>query len=198
MRRAVDAFGGLDAAFNIAGTTRMGAITDLSEEDWRFSLDLCLTGVFFAMKHAARQMIAGGVRGAIVNIASLNSVVPGWGMSAYCASKAGLEMLGKSGALEMSVHGIRVNTVSPGLTATPAANALTPDMIEKFMERIPMKRSGSAEDQADACLFLGSDLAGYITGVNLIVDGGWAVTGYPDMEPFYGRNRDPRWAPRAA
>lgn len=182
---AGERFGRLDAAFNVAGSARMGSIIDQSEEDFRFSVDLCLVGAFLCMKHEALAMLSAGTRGAIVNVASLNAQVPCWGLSAYCASKAGLEMLGKSGSLEFADHGIRVNTVSPGLTATPATAYMTKEITDAYLERIPMKRPATAEDQANACLFLGSEEASYITGVNLFVDGGWAHSAYPNMRPYF-------------
>jgi NAD(P)-dependent dehydrogenase (short-subunit alcohol dehydrogenase family) len=187
---AASHFGRLDAAFNVAGSARMGPIVDQSEEDFRFSVELCLMGSFFCLKHEARQMISGGIRGAIVNVGSLNAQVPCWGLAAYSAAKAGLEMLGRSGALELAEHGIRVNTVSPGMTATPATSYMSREVKDAYLERIPLKRAATPQDQAKACLFLGSDDAAYITGVNLLVDGGWAHSAYPDMRAYFSRTPD--------
>jgi NAD(P)-dependent dehydrogenase (short-subunit alcohol dehydrogenase family) len=178
-------FGKLDVAFNVAGAARMGAILDQSEEEWRYGLDICLTGSFLCMKHEARQMISDGAQGSIVNVASINAQTPCWGLASYCAAKAGLEMLGRNGALEFADFSIRVNTVSPGLTSTPATAYMGPDLIKAYMERIPLKRQATAADQAEACLFLGSDSASYITGSNLVVDGGWQLTAYPDMRKHF-------------
>jgi NAD(P)-dependent dehydrogenase (short-subunit alcohol dehydrogenase family) len=183
----VAAFGTLDVAFNVAGSARMGSILDISEEDWTFNIDLCLKGSFFCVKYEARQMAGTNTRGAIVNVASLNSQVPGWGMSGYCAAKAGLEMIGKSGSLELSEQRIRVNTVSPGLIRTPATSFMPKEMEDLFLERIPLERPGEAREIAEACLFLNSDDASYISGVNLFVDGGWANSAYPDMSGQYTR-----------
>lgn len=179
-------FGGLDVAFNVAGLGAFGTITDLTETDWDLVLDVCLKGVFFCVKHEARSMIARGRGGAIVNIASLNSQVPMYGGVAYCCAKAGVEMLSRNAALELAPRKIRVNTVSPGLTDTPLTGAFrTIDGVEDaFMDRIPMKRWGTPADMAAAALFLASDDAGYISGSNLFVDGAWATTGYPDLQPF--------------
>lgn len=182
---SVERFGKLDVAFNVAGAARTGAILDQSEEDWKYALDRCLTASFLCMKHEARQMISMGTRGAIINVASLNSQVPCWGLASYCSAKAGVEMLGKCGSLEFAPYGIRVNTVSPGLTLTPATSGMTPEIVNGYMERIPLKRRATAKDQAEACLFLGSDAASYITGVNLFVDGGWQHTAYPDMRHYF-------------
>ena len=106
--------------------------------------------------------------------------------SAYSAAKAGVVMLGQNGALELAEHGIRVTTVSPGLTATPLVDPMTslPEVNAAFMERIPLKRAATPEDIAATALFLASDDAAYITGVNVFVDGGWEQTGYPDLRPM--------------
>jgi meso-butanediol dehydrogenase / (S,S)-butanediol dehydrogenase / diacetyl reductase len=176
----------VQVAFNVAGGSRPALIVDMTEEDWDFTVDLCLKGVFFGVKHAARQMIAGGAGGSIVNIASLNSRVPMFFGSAYSAAKAGVVSLGQSAALELGEHGIRVATVSPGLTDTPLVQPMTslPNVHAAFIERIPLRRAATPEDIAAAALFLGSDDASYISGVNLFVDGGWEQTGYPDMRPL--------------
>jgi NAD(P)-dependent dehydrogenase (short-subunit alcohol dehydrogenase family) len=185
---ANDRFGAVDAMFNVAGASRPALIVDMTEEDWDFTVDLCLKGVFFGVKHAARQMIAAGRSGAIVNIASLNSRVPMFFGSAYSAAKAGVVSLGQSAALELGDHGIRVSTVSPGLTDTPLVQPITDDprLHAAYMERIPLRRPAQPEDIAAAALFLVSDDAAYITGVNLFVDGGWEQTAYPDLRPFIG------------
>jgi meso-butanediol dehydrogenase / (S,S)-butanediol dehydrogenase / diacetyl reductase len=183
---ADDRFGAVDAMFNVAGASRPALITDMTEEDWDFTVDLCLKGVFFGVKHAARHMVGAGRSGAIVNIASLNSRVPMFFGSAYSAAKAGVVSLGQSAALELGEHGIRVSTVSPGLTDTPLVQPITDDprLHAAYMERIPLKRPAQPEDIAAAALFLASDDAAYITGVNLFVDGGWEQTAYPDLRPF--------------
>jgi NAD(P)-dependent dehydrogenase (short-subunit alcohol dehydrogenase family) len=184
---AVDAFGALHAGYNVAGASRPALIVDMTEQDWDFTVDLCLKGVFFALKHEARQLIAQGTGGAIVNIASLNSRVPMFFGAAYASAKAGVAMLGQSGALELAEHGIRVTTVSPGLTATPLVTPMTavPEVQAAFMDRIPLKRAATPEDIAATALFLASDDAAYVTGVNVFVDGGWEQTGYPDLRPMF-------------
>ncbi|MET0459754.1 MAG: SDR family NAD(P)-dependent oxidoreductase [Ilumatobacteraceae bacterium] len=181
-----DRFGSVDTAFNVAGAARPSLIVDMTEEDWDFTVDLCLKGVFFGVKHEARRMIDAGRGGSIVNIASLNSRVPMFFGSAYSAAKAGVVSLGQSAALELGEHGIRVATVSPGLTDTPLVAAMTglPQVNAAFMARIPLQRPALPEDIAAAALFLASADGAYITGVNLFVDGGWEQTGYPDMRPL--------------
>jgi NAD(P)-dependent dehydrogenase (short-subunit alcohol dehydrogenase family) len=183
---ATSRFGPLDCGFNVAGLGKGAAIMDHSEEDWKFVLDVCLNGVFLAMKHEGKLMAEGGRGGAILNISSLNSEVPMFGGSAYCTAKAGVAMLTKCGALEMAEAGIRVNAVSPGLTDTPLTSMTrqVPGILDAYHERIPFKRAASPAEIAAASLYLASDDASYISGVNLFVDGAWATTGYPDLRPY--------------
>ena len=188
-KAATDRFGRLDVAFNAAGLGGFGEITELSEADWDLVVDICLKGVFLSVKHEARAMIAHGRGGAIVNVASLNSHVPMYGGVAYCCAKAGVEMLSRNAALELAPKHIRINTVSPGLTDTPLTAAMhnIAGVEGAYMDRIPMRRWGTPDDMAAAALFLASDDAGYITGSNLFVDGGWETTGYPNLQPFVGQ-----------
>jgi len=185
---AVDRFGGLNAAFNVAGASRPGYIVDLAEDEWDFTVDLCLKGVFLGMKHQARQMIRQGGGGAIVNVASLNAHVPMHAGSAYVSAKAGVEALSKNGALEFAEFGIRVNAILPGLVQTPLTRRHfdNPDALAAFVARIPMGRPAQPEEIAAPSLYLASDDAAYVSGASLLVDGAWAVSGYPDMRPFRG------------
>ena len=192
MALAVERFGALDCAFNVAGASRPGYIVDLAEADWDFTVDLCLKGVFLGMKHAARHMLGRG--GAIVNIASLNAHVPMHGGAAYASAKAGVEMLTKNGALEMTPDGVRVNAILPGLVETPLTKRHfdNPAAHAAFLERIPLGRAAQPEDIAGPALFLASEEARYVSGASLLVDGAWAVSGYPDMRPFRGAPGWPR------
>lgn len=184
----VEKFGGLDCGFNVAGASRPGYIVDLAETDWDFTVDLCLKGVFLAMKHQARQMQKAGKGGAIVNVASLNAHVPMFAGAAYASAKAGVEMLTKNGALEFAPFGIRVNAILPGLVQTPLTKRHfdNPDAHAAFMSRIPMGRAAQPEEMAGPALFLASADASYVSGSSLLVDGAWGVSGYPDMRPFRG------------
>ncbi len=184
---AVERFGAVDAAFNVAGGSRPGYIVDLTEQDWDFTVDLCLKGVFLGMKHQGRQMMRQG-SGSIVNIASLNAHVPMHAGSAYVAAKAGVEMLSRNGALEFAPFGIRVNAILPGLVQTPLTRRHfnNPDALAAFEQRIPMGRAAQPEEIAAPATYLASDDASYVNGASLLVDGAWAVSGYPDMRPFRG------------
>lgn len=182
--RAIARFGQLDVAFNCAGLSVFGELVELAESDWDTVVDICLKGTFLSLKHEARAMGESG--GAIVNIASLNSHVPMYGGGAYACAKAGVEMLSRNAALELAPLRIRVNTVSPGLTDTPLTAGVrdVPGVEQAFMARIPLARWGTPGDMAAAALFLASEDAGYISGANLFVDGGWETTAYPDLRPF--------------
>ena len=186
--QAVERFGGVDAAFNVAGGSRPGYLVDLSEDDWDFTVDLCLKGVFLGMKHQAREMMRHGRGGTIVNIASLNAHVPMHAGAAYASAKAGVEMLSRNGALEFAPSGIRVNAVLPGLVQTPLTRRHfdNQDALAAFVDRIPLGRPAQPEEIAAPALFLASDDASYVSGASLLVDGAWAVSGYPDMRPFRG------------
>ena len=189
IRRTVDRFGGLHCAFNVAGGSRPAHILDMPEEDWTFTLDLCLNSVMFGMKHAARQMLRQGGGGAIVNISSLNAHVPMHAGAAYATAKAGVEMLTKNGALEFAEQGIRVNVVLPGLVQTPLTRRHfeNPETLAAFKARIPMGRPAQPEEIAGPAIFLASDDASYVSGASLLVDGAWAVSAYPDTRPWRGR-----------
>jgi meso-butanediol dehydrogenase/(S,S)-butanediol dehydrogenase/diacetyl reductase len=184
---AVDRFGAIHAAFNVAGGSRAGYIVDLAETDWDFTVDLCLKSVFLGMKHQGRQMMRQG-NGSIVNIASLNAHVPMHAGSAYVAAKAGVELLSRNGALEFAEFGIRVNAILPGLVQTRLTRRHfdNPDALAAFEQRIPMGRPAQPEEIAAPALYLASDDATYVNGASLLVDGAWAVSGYPDMRPFRG------------
>ena len=183
---AVERFGRLDVAFNAAGLGRGGAVWELTEETWDATVDVCLKGCFFAVKHEALRLVEQGDGGAIVNIASLNSRVPMRGGSPYTASKAAVEMLTMNAALELAEYGIRVTAISPGLIATPLTEPLLtiPGAKAAYLERIPLGRVGTPEEIAATAAFLGSDEASYVSGANLFVDGGWALSGYPDLRPI--------------
>ena len=178
-------FGAVHTSFHVAGGTRGGYIATMAEADWDFTVALCLKGVMLCMKHAAQAMLAAG-GGSMVNIASLNAHVPMHAGGAYAAAKAGVEMLTKTGALELTPVGIRVNAILPGLVQTPLTRRLfdNPDIHAAFMARIPQGRAAQPEEIAAPALYLASDDASYISGASLLVDGAWAVSGYPDMRPW--------------
>ena len=180
---AVEKYGKLNFAFNVAGIVKTELIINQNVEDWKKTLDIDLIGVFLCIKHEARAMKNNSDGGAIVNIASLNAHVPMVYGSAYVAAKAGVEMLSKNAALELAHYGIRVNSILPGLIATPInTNVLNDEnTYGKFKDRIPLRRAAKPDEIADPALFLVSDNASYVNGTSLVVDGGWEITGYPNL-----------------
>jgi NAD(P)-dependent dehydrogenase (short-subunit alcohol dehydrogenase family) len=178
---AVERHGRLTLGFNVAGLARPAPFEELTIEQWDVTVDVCLKGVFLATKHEGRQMIAQGVGGAIVNIASIMATAPSRGSAAYSAAKAGIVMVTRCAAMEWGEHGIRVNSVSPGITDTPAVAALLddPDAAAPFIARIPMGRVAAASEVAAAASFLAGSEAAYVSGTNLVIDGAFSTTGYP-------------------
>ncbi|WP_067649794.1 SDR family NAD(P)-dependent oxidoreductase [Nocardia harenae] len=172
--------GGIDTVVDCAGISRPGALTDLTAEDWRATVDVCLTGAFLVVKHAAPALREGG---SIVLIASLNATQPGAAMGAYCAAKAGVAMLTEVAALELGPRGIRVNAISPGFvpTALTRGAALVPGLVEDFVANTPLGRAGTTEDIAAAVAFVASPAAGWMTGSNIALDGGAHTQRYPDL-----------------
>lgn len=181
----VERFGRLDTAFNIAGVSKGAPIVDLPVEQWDFNVNIVLRGVFLSVKHEARIMRETG-GGAVVNMSSLNAHVPMHTGAAYASAKAGVEMFTKNAALELADSGIRVNAVLPGLIDTPLTQRRLTNapLMEHWLTRIPLARPGTPEEVAEAALFLASDRASYITGTSLVIDGGWEITGYPDLRPY--------------
>lgn len=183
---AVARFGRLDIAVNNAGLSRGAPIIDLEEEMWDLTVDTVLKGCFLCTKHEARAMRENADGGVIVNIASLNAHVPMHTGAGYASAKAGVEMFTKSSALELARYRIRVNAVLPGLIDTPLTQRRITNLplMEEWMTRIPLGRPGQPTDVAEPTLFLASDAARYITGTSLVVDGGWEITGYPDLSKY--------------
>ncbi|GBG95867.1 FabG-like short-chain dehydrogenase/reductase [Ligilactobacillus salitolerans] len=178
----VSKHGRIDRSFHVAGASKPGLIIEQPLEDWNFTVNLVLNGVFLFTKYVGQQMKK-QKGGKIVNISSLNAHVPMFFGAAYSSAKAGVEMLTKNAALELADYGINVNVILPGLVNTPLTAGLTGDetINGRFKERIPAKRGGDPKEIAQPAVFLSSEGASYINGTSLVVDGGWEVTGYPDL-----------------
>ncbi|MCK8613124.1 SDR family NAD(P)-dependent oxidoreductase [Gordonia sp. C13] len=184
--RAESDLGGLDSLFNVAGAIRPGPITDLDGETWDFTVDIVLRGVFLCTKYAAQSMIRAGEGGSIVVVSSVNAHIPLYGGSAYAAGKAGADMFAKNAALELGRHGIRVNSVLPGLVDTPMAGFILENegIMAEFDANAVLKRPAKPSELAAPAVFLASDDASYITGSSLVVDGGYEIGSYPDLSKY--------------
>jgi 3-oxoacyl-[acyl-carrier protein] reductase len=172
---AVESFGKIDVLVNNAGTSMIADSLELQKEDWERTLRTNLSGPFF-LSQACAKIMAKNSGGSIINISSMfgSGGVPK--RLAYCTSKFGLNGLTKTLAAEWAHYDIRVNAVSPGYIATPMdvgdqnTGGYT---VEDIHRRTPMGRYGTSREVAQAVLFLASDLSSYITGDNIVVDGGW-------------------------
>lgn len=166
-------FGSPALLVNNAGIVRFGPLLELSAADWRAVVDVNLTGTFICARSAARRMKEAG-KGAIVNITSMNGVAPGPNGGAYGSTKAAIALLTQQMAIEWGPLGIRVNAVAPGLIDGGMSEPIYADpVIRQAREsKVPLGRLGLCEDIARAVLFLGSDESSYITGQNILVDGG--------------------------
>jgi NAD(P)-dependent dehydrogenase (short-subunit alcohol dehydrogenase family) len=176
-------FGRLDIGVNCAGTGTLGPVHQLPAAEWTRVLQVNLDGVFYATKHEAAAMVAGRRGGAIVNVSSIAGVLTHRLMSAYCVSKAGVEMLTRCAADELGEHRVRVNALRPGLVPTDLAVPLTGSqaVVDNYLSLMPIQRLGTVEDIAAAVLFLASDDASWITGQVLGVDGGHTLRMGPDV-----------------
>jgi NAD(P)-dependent dehydrogenase (short-subunit alcohol dehydrogenase family) len=172
------AFGRVDILVNNAGITRRDPIDEMSLETYRAVVDTNLTGAWLGCKHAVREFKRGGHGGAIVNIASISGVVGMRYSSPYGSSKGGIRSLTKVVALETARDGIRCNAVCPGIIGTDIVapvEAKNPEAFKVLLDGIPMGQVGEPNDIAQAALYLASDDARYVTGAEIVVDGGYTA-----------------------
>ena len=192
--KAVDHFGRLDVLFNNAGIAgKVAPVHELPVEDWDEIIRINLRGIFLVQSAALRAMIAGRIKGAIVN---MSSSMAGWdvlaGGAGYAASKHAVLGLTRIAALDVARYGIRVNAVCPGVIETtlgvPAGDLEAYRRgVERFADRIPLRRIGQPEDVAAAVAFLASDEAAHVTGVGWLIDGGQTMQSWanaPDGEAY--------------
>ena len=170
---AVERFGKLDILVNNAGIYRTHNVADTSEEEWDQVMDINAKGVFLGTKAAIAAMKDNG-SGSIVNISSVAGLVGNLMSSAYTASKGAVRLLTKSTAIQYARDGIRCNSVHPGTIETPMTASMLSDEVyrEDRLNRTPIGRLGTAEDVAYGVLFLASDEASFMTGSELVIDGG--------------------------
>lgn len=170
-----DTLGRLDVLVNCAGTNRRAPFTEMSFEDFRHVVSVDMEGPFLTSQRAARRMIAQGGGGRIVNVTSVHEHTPLPQAAAYNAAKHGLGGLTKSMALELAAHGITVNSVAPGLTATPMSGMTDVDVHTVSRPALPIPRPGDAREVASLIAWLASAAAAYTTGQSFPVDGGFTL-----------------------
>lgn len=164
-------FGSIDIVVNNAGITKDNLLMRMTEADWDAVIAVNLKSVFNMTKAVQRIMLKQR-SGSIINMSSVVGIEGNAGQSNYSASKAGLIGFSKSIAQELGSRGIRVNAVAPGFIATAMTDKLPDDVRKTWVQSIPLRREGQAEDVANVCLFLGSDLSSYVTGQVVSVCGG--------------------------
>jgi glucose 1-dehydrogenase len=171
---AVDGLGGIDVLVNNAGIQISRPSEQLASEDFDRVLAVNLRGSFLCAREAIRHFLDEEKAGSIVNVSSVHQLIPKPGYLGYSTSKGGMQNLTRTLALEYAGRGIRVNGIGPGATVTPINRAWIDDPVKRAQveEHIPMRRAGDADEMAGVTCFLASDLAAYITGQTLFVDGG--------------------------
>ena len=171
---AVEGLGGIDILVNNAGIQISRPSEELSGADFDRVLDVNLRGSFMCAREAIRRFLGDEKPGSIVNVSSVHQLIPKPGYLGYSASKGGMQNLTRTLALEYAGRGIRVNGIGPGATVTPINRAWIDDPVKRAQveEHIPMRRAGDADEMAGVTCFLASDLAAYITGQTIFVDGG--------------------------
>lgn len=171
-RDVENTLGAVDVLVNNAGIYPLHSILDAPAGEWQEVVDANLRTTHLCTQAAARSMKARNRAGAIVNVASIEGLHPASQHSHYNAAKAGVLRYTQSAALELGAYDIRVNAVSPGLIWREGIEKAWPEGVESYRARAPLKRLGQPDDVADACLFLAGKGARWITGANLVVDGG--------------------------
>lgn len=186
----VEEFGRLDVLVNNAGIGSFSRVDLLSTEEWRRVFAVDLDAVFFACRAALPHLAK--TRGCVINTASISGLAGDYGFAAYNTAKAGVINLTRTIAIDHAAEGVRANSISPGYVATPLTAVLQQDdrIGQAYRKLIPLGRPSVPDEQAAAIIFLASDDASYITGANLVVDGGLtAATGQPNfVRIFSGAN----------
>jgi len=184
-------FGRLDILHNNALFTVVGRIGDLTLEGWKKTLDISLTGYWYAIKMALQPMLKQG-KGAIINTASVSGLAGDYTLGVYNAVKAGVVNISRVTGIEYARKGIRCNAICPGPILTPPLQRLGqshPETFARIKEAIPMGRYGEPQEIANVALFLASDEASFITGAFIVADGGlWAHSGMPSLS-----GQGPEW-----
>jgi 3-oxoacyl-[acyl-carrier protein] reductase len=169
--KVLEEFGQIDILVNNAGITKDNLLMRMGEEDFDKVIEVNLKSVFNMTKAVQRTMLKQR-KGSIINMSSVVGVKGNAGQTNYAASKAGIIGFSKSVALELGSRNIRSNVIAPGFIETEMTAKLDPAVVDQWRAGIPLKRGGTAEDIANACVYLASDLSAYVTGQTLNVDGG--------------------------
>jgi NAD(P)-dependent dehydrogenase (short-subunit alcohol dehydrogenase family) len=172
----IEKSGRLDIVFNNAGVCVHKSAFESTIEEFREVIDINLTGEYIVAVEAARAMIQLGIRGSIINMASMSAGIvnlPQW-QASYNASKAGVVHMTRSLAMEWIEYGIRVNSISPGYIATPMSTDVPEDLKQAWYKLIPMGRMGWPSELIPPILYLASPASGYTTGTDVLVDGGYS------------------------
>lgn len=174
MNQTIKFYGRLDYACNNAGAFVMGRLFELSEEEWDRTINANLKGIWLSLKYQIPIMLQqkGGV---IVNMASMSAIIGNPGVSIYSASKGGVVALTQSAAIEYAASGIRINAISPGVITTPMVDDIPRPLLEDIQSKHPIGRLGKPEEIADAVVWLCSDKASFVTGHNMVIDGGYTA-----------------------
>jgi NAD(P)-dependent dehydrogenase (short-subunit alcohol dehydrogenase family) len=173
-----DRFGGIDIWINNAARLMVKPLLETSDADWHGLLAANLHGYFYGCRAAGRAMVAGATGGRIINVSSAADILVVADLGAYIAAKGAIVAMTKVLALELADHAITVNAIAPGAIDTPLnKSAFTPEVRRVYEQRIGLHRLGTAEEVADATLFLASDASRYMTGQELVLDGGLTING---------------------
>jgi len=171
VKQVLEDFGSIEILINNAGITKDNLLMRISEEDFDQVIEINLKSVFNLTKAIIRPMMKQRT-GSIINMSSVVGIKGNAGQTNYAASKAGILGFTKSVALELGSRNIRCNAIAPGFIETEMTGKLDEKTVEEWRKAIPLKRGGTPEDVANACVFLASDMSSYITGQTLSVDGG--------------------------
>ncbi len=164
-------FGKINILINNAGITKDGLLMKMKESDWDAVINVNLKGTFICTQKVCRFMMKQR-QGVILNISSVVGIMGNAGQANYAASKGGIITLTKSAAKEFASRNIRVNAIAPGFIETEMTSQLPKEIVDKYLEAIPLRHIGASKDVANLCLFLASEDANYITGQTIQVDGG--------------------------
>jgi NAD(P)-dependent dehydrogenase (short-subunit alcohol dehydrogenase family) len=184
---AMEPTGRLDAAVAVPGGGAMKPVLRMSTDMLVEIMRRNITSMYVLLKHSGSQMVRQGTGGSFVGVSSMQGIQPAPMFAAYCAAKAGLEMLVRCAAEELGRHKIRVNAVRPGLTRTDATVAMFADdtTVAAYMEQQPLDRDGESEDIAGAIRYFVGPESTWTTGQCLTVDGGCSLRRFPDLTPLH-------------